>query len=77
MTSAANVRRTTAAIIPGRRVVFAGESARVQVPAETTSKEPHIELVRESDVIRAIDVTCSCGQKIRLVCDYEWENTQK
>jgi len=77
MNSAANVRRTTTAIIPGRRVVFAGGSAHVRIPAETTSKEPQIEVVRENDMIRAIDVTCSCGQKIRLVCDYEWEDTQK
>jgi len=77
MTSAANVRRATTAIIPGGRVVFTGENARVCVPAETTSKEPQIELVRENDVIRAIDVTCSCGQKTRLVCDYEWEDAQK
>lgn len=77
MTNAANVGRRTTAIIPGRRVVFSGESARIPIPAEATSKEPHIELVRENDMIRAVDVTCSCGQRIRLVCDYEWEAPQK
>ncbi len=77
MTNAANVGRTTTAIIPGQRVVFSGEAARIQIPAEATSKEPHIELVRENDMIRAVDVTCSCGQRIRLVCDYEWEDAQK
>jgi hypothetical protein len=57
--------------------VFSHEHAPVPIPAETKSREPKIELVRENDVIRAIDVTCACGQKIRLVCDYEWEDTQR
>jgi hypothetical protein len=34
------------------------------------SDEPRIELIREGDLIRAIDVTCSCGKRIRLVCEY-------
>lgn len=72
-----NAGRTTTAIIPGQRVVFSGEHASVPIPAQTNSREPKIELVRENDVIRAIDVTCACGQRIRLVCDYPEEETAK
>ena len=32
---------------------------------------PTIELVKEGDVVRAIDVTCACGQIMRLWCQYE------
>jgi hypothetical protein len=32
---------------------------------------PSCELVREDGVIRAIDVTCACGERIRIRCVYE------
>lgn len=75
MTRVFDAGHTTAAIIPEQRVVFSRERVPVPIPAETRSREPKIELVRENDVIRAIDVTCACGQRIRLVCDYPEEET--
>jgi hypothetical protein len=33
--------------------------------------QPNIELPRDGDIIQAIDVTCTCGQKMRLRCVYE------
>ena len=59
-------------IVPGRKVVVSGESARVPVPrSDSPTCEPQIELVRDGEVIQAIDVTCTCGQKIRLRCVYD------
>jgi hypothetical protein len=59
-------------VVPGRKVLVSEESARVGVPrADAAGCEPQIELVRDGDVIRAIDVTCTCGQRIRLRCVYE------
>ncbi len=75
MTRVLDAGRATTAIIPQQRVVFSHEHAAVPIPAETKSREPKIELIRENDVIRAIDVTCACGQKIRLACDYLEEET--
>ncbi len=58
------------AVVPGRHVRLSGETARVVIPRPAAG-EPHIELIREGNVIRAIEVTCTCGQRIRLRCVYE------
>lgn len=58
------------AVVPGRCVRLSGETARVVIP-RPAGGEPHIELVREGNLIKAIDVTCTCGQRIRLRCVYE------
>jgi hypothetical protein len=42
-------------------------------PGEGHSGEPRIELVREGEVIQAIEVICTCGQRIRLRCSYDEE----
>ena len=57
-------------IIPGKLVHVTGETVRVDVPHKDSAVEPRIELVRDGDVIQAIDVTCTCGKKIRLRCIY-------
>lgn len=36
---------------------------------------PHVECVREGGVVRRIEVTCECGQVIRLVCCYDEEGS--
>jgi hypothetical protein len=59
-------------IIPGRLVKVVGE-ARVPGPhehEEEAAAEPRVELIRDGDVIQAIDVTCTCGKRIRLRCIY-------
>jgi len=61
----------TRALVPGRCVRLSGETARVKVPRHGLPAEPRVEVVREGETIRAIDVTCSCGQRIRLHCVYD------
>lgn len=56
-------------VIPGQCVRFSDETAHVGVPRRGGS-EPKIDLIRSGDRIVAIDLTCSCGQRIRLRCDY-------
>ncbi len=63
-------------VVPGRKVfVEQGSSGVLISPPRAHGPggncAPHIELVREGDVIQAIDVTCTCGQKIRLRCVYD------
>ena len=63
-------------VVPGRKVlVEEGAAAVMIVPprpqAAAPACAPQIELVRDGEVIQAIDVTCTCGQKIRLRCVYE------
>jgi hypothetical protein len=52
-------------------VKLSGEAVRVGAPVAPPKPEPRIELVREDGVIRAIDITCGCGEKIRVVCEYD------
>ncbi len=71
---------TQGGIIPGRHVHVTGEMVHVIVPQDTAEEplaespapadEPQVALVREGDVIQAIEVTCTCGHKIRLRCVY-------
>lgn len=32
--------------------------------------EPALRLTRAGDVIESIEVTCGCGRRIKLICDY-------
>jgi hypothetical protein len=59
-------------IVAGDRVVVSAEAVRVgpaSAPAPRPG-EPAVQLVREDGVIRAIDVTCACGERIRIRCEY-------
>lgn len=55
-------------VIPARAV----RSAAAEAPAgdAPAAKAPRVEVVREGGVVRAIDVTCACGERVRIVCDY-------
>lgn len=59
-------------IVAGGRVVVSAEAVRVGAPAPAgpAPGEPVVQLVREDGVIRAIDVTCACGERIRIRCEY-------
>lgn len=70
--SASTVNFSHSAVIPGDRVVRSHDV--VQVGGRPHLKHDgtaSVELITEGDVVKAIDVTCSCGQKIRLWCSYE------
>jgi hypothetical protein len=58
------------AVVTAERVRVAGEAVRIGAPARDRGGEPAVHLVREDGVIRAIDVTCRCGERIRIRCDY-------
>ncbi len=57
-------------VVPSQCVRVNDRGARVTVPAGGDSGEPSIELIQQNGVIQSIEVTCSCGQKISLACDY-------
>jgi len=60
-------------VVSGNNIRLSAEPAAVPTSrqvAAPTKPEPRIELIREGDVIQAIDVICSCGQRIRLKCNY-------
>ena len=58
-------------VIPAARVKIADESVLIGRPRAKDGKgEPKVQLVREDGVIRAIDVTCTCGSCVRIKCEY-------
>lgn len=59
------------AVVHSGCVKLSGEAVRVGAPPAPAKAQPRIELVREDGVVRAIDITCSCGEKIRVVCEYD------
>lgn len=64
--------RTGAAVLPAARVKVSADSVRVG-PARpvATGPGPQVSVVREGGAIRVIEVTCTCGECVRIRCDYE------
>ena len=59
-------------IIRADHVHLDPSAARIGVQREGKSRtEPRIELIYDGDVVRALEVICSCGERIRIRCDYE------
>ena len=58
-------------VIPGRLVRVSGEPARVGAPSSgAPAGQPQIEMIKDGEILRAIDVVCTCGKRIRLRCVY-------
>jgi hypothetical protein len=57
-------------VVPGQLVRITAETAHVNVPGHEAALTPRVELITQGDVIQAIDILCTCGQKIRLRCLY-------
>ena len=66
---------TTRAVVPGQCVRVGSERTRVSIPASQEQAEAHVEIIRDGKVVQAIEITCSCGQHIRISCDYEQPST--
>lgn len=59
------------AVVPAGRVKVTADAVPIGAPRMgETRGEPKVQLIREDGVIRAIDVLCSCGQCIRIRCEY-------
>ncbi len=56
-------------VVPSTRVQMNDGDSRVLIPA-CESSQPRIRAIRDGGVIQAIDITCSCGEKIRVLCQY-------
>jgi hypothetical protein len=67
----AEQHRHVRAVIPARAVRAAAVSAPPGETSEPAVSKPQIELVREGGVVRAIDVICGCGERLRIVCEYD------
>ena len=62
---------STSTVVVSSRVRVSDEAVRVGPMRQTVGHaDPKINLVREDGVIRTIELTCSCGEKHRIRCDY-------
>jgi hypothetical protein len=68
--SVAGFHGTSRAVVPSGRVRMTDSMERVSIPGHCSTGDPRIELIRNGDVVEAIDVFCSCGKHIRLRCSY-------
>lgn len=60
-------------VLPGNRVRRTEGTTMVGAPTQSDQHGTSVELVKDGDVVTAIDVTCACGQKTRVWCVYEPE----
>lgn len=62
-------------VVPGPCVEITGHSVAVPsgggAPLRKPTGQPTVQLIRDGDVVRAVEIVCGCGQKIRLKCVYE------
>lgn len=58
-------------VVRGTSVRVSNDSARICIPGQEPPAEPRVEIIRNGDVIQAIDIVCGCGQHIRLHCLYQ------
>ena len=60
------------AVVAANRVQVGSQAVRVvQSRPEPDRDDATIELIRDGDVVRAMDITCSCGEHIIVRCDYD------
>jgi hypothetical protein len=57
-------------VVSGHQIRVAEETTRVPVPGQPGKSEPQVHLLRDGNVVKAIEVVCACGQRMRLNCLY-------
>lgn len=58
-------------VVRAARVQVSEEAVRIGAPSqEEVPGEPTVRIVREGNTIQALEVVCSCGERIRIRCDY-------
>ena len=75
-----NASHKPSSVIPGHHVQIVSAPMKA-TPVETRphalnashltcTKEPRISVIKEADTVRVIEVVCTCGEVIRLECEY-------
>ena len=63
-------RNSSHSLIPGPQVRVNGNVSHISVPAKPAPHETFVNTIRSGGRVEMIEVTCTCGEIIRLVCDY-------
>lgn len=57
-------------VIPASHIRLLGEPLPVGAPGHEPCAEPQVSVIRDGEVVRAIEVVCTCGQRVVLDCVY-------
>ncbi len=72
MTTTNVLRAHQVQIIPPPAANPAVETPRpAATPRKACNAEPKITLIKDGDIVRAVEVACTCGEIIRLECQYD------
>ena len=58
-------------VIDASQVRIANEPRRIPIPSDAAKGESSVELLRQANEVVGAEVTCTCGNCIRLRFDYE------
>ncbi len=61
---------TAVCVVPAPHVRESASRVTVPIPGRHCEEEPRIELIREGEVVRAIEIACPCGRRVRVLCEY-------
>ncbi|MCD6406480.1 hypothetical protein J7L81_01230 [Candidatus Aerophobetes bacterium] len=69
-------RKKFLSVIKSERLNFSKEPLLIK-PEKKDTGDVKISFKREKGIVRIIEIICSCGNKIELLCEYENEISQK
>lgn len=58
-------------ILPRGQVNLSHQSVHVGVPTDPDAPSPSLRIVRSDDQITGIEITCTCGCKMSILCNYD------
>jgi hypothetical protein len=61
---------STGNVVPAGQVHWHEAPRRVCTRAPGEAAEPKIIVIKEGDAVQAIEIICTCGERIRLNCIY-------
>ena len=66
-----NSNQSARTVIPGQRIRVTPQAATVAVPGPECFDDVTVDVVRNGERIEAINISCTCGRQLRLVCEYQ------
>ncbi len=69
MTNSVKRERRGQPLLPGAHVHFSSDTAHVGVGPR--APQAQVRLIEDAGVVTAIEVTCRCGERILLHCEYQ------
>ena len=57
-------------VIPASDIRVGSEPVALGIPNHEPGAEPRVNLIRDGNAVLAIEIVCSCGERIVLTCVY-------